>query len=160
MKSVIGIYDTHEIAVGAIKELQKADFPFDQLTIMGQSELVDSRAQLKSSLVEKEITIGGVVGSILGALNGVGIFLVPGLGFLVGWGVLIGGFVGFEAGILGGGIVAVLTSIGIEITGATKYEEHLKAGKFMIIIQGSQREVDFAKSILEAYEGHIELKEH
>ena len=61
---------------------------------------------------------------------------------------------------LSGGIVAVLTSIGIEMAGATKYEEHLKAGKFMIIIQGSQREIDFAKSILEAYEGHIELKEH
>jgi hypothetical protein len=160
MKSVIGIYHTHEMAVGAVKELQKADFPFKQLTIMGQAELLADQAHHKSSLVEKEITIGGVVGSILGVLNGVGIFAVPGLGFLVGWGALVGGFVGFDAGLLGGGIVAVLTSIGIEIASATKYEEHLKSGKFMVIIQGSQREIDLAKNILQAYEGHIELNEH
>ena len=160
MKSIIGIYDTHEMAVSAIKELQKADFSNKQLTIIGQGELIDGQARLKSSLVVSEISIGVAAGSILGVLNGFGIFAIPGLGFLVGWGGLIGGVAGFYAGMLGGGIVAVLTSIGVEIAGATKYEEHLKAGKFMVIIQGNQEEIDLAKSILETYEGHIELNEH
>jgi len=162
MRSAVGIYDTHEKAVAAIKQLQAAGYPVNQLTIMGQGQIVEGEARIKSvsTIAVKEISIGATIGSILGVLVGVGVIAIPGLGFIVGAGALFGGFAGFEAGMLGGGIAAILTSIGIDLSGAARYQQHLKEGKFMVIIQGSQPEIDFAKQILHTTGEHLELNEH
>ena len=60
MKAFIGIYDTHENAAAAIKQLQNTSYPTKQLTIIGQGEIVDGQARIesRSSLAEKEIGIG------------------------------------------------------------------------------------------------------
>ncbi len=162
MKSVIGIYDTYEKAVNAIKQLKSAGFPVKQITIIGQGQIVDGEAHAKpfSSIAVKEISIGAAIGSILGVLTGVSVFAIPGLGFLYGAGVLFGGFAGFEAGMLGGGIAAVLTYIGIEIIGDNRYDQHLNQGNFMLIIHGNQEEIENAKRLLEEFGEHIERNDH
>ena len=52
--------------------------------------------------------MGVMIGSILGVLTGVGLFAIPGMGFLYGAGILYGGFVGFETGIVGGELLLFL----------------------------------------------------
>ena len=162
MKTVVGIYESHEKAVNAIKQLQAGGYPVHQISILGQGEIVRGEARVKSvsKLAAKEIGVGAVVGSILGVLTGIGLFAIPGLGFLFGAGAVFGAFTGFEAGLLGGGVAAVLTSIGIDLTGASRYEAHLNEGKFMVIIQGDQKEIDFGKRILENQANHLELNDH
>jgi hypothetical protein len=122
MKSVVGLYETHEKAVDAIKKLQQAGYPVHQVSILAQGEIVAGDARIKSvsAVVVKEIGIGAALGAVLGVLTGVGIFALPGVGFLFGAGALFGGFAGFEAGLLGGGIAGILTSIGIELSGAAR----------------------------------------
>jgi len=68
MRSAVGIYDTHEKAVAAIKQLQAAGYPVNQLTIMGQGQIVEGEARIKSvsTIAVKEISIGATIGSILG----------------------------------------------------------------------------------------------
>jgi len=161
MKSVIGIYENHEKAIDAIKKLQAAGYPVHQIGILAQGEIIAGEARLKavSNIAIKEISVSVAMGSVLGVLTGVGLFAIPGLGFLFGAGALFGGMAGFEAGILGGGIAAALTSMGFELAG-TKYEQHLNEGKFMVIVQGSPKEVAHAKHLLETHGGHIELNDH
>jgi hypothetical protein len=160
MKSIVGIYDSHEKAIAAIKELQKANYPKENISIIAQGKLVDGKASAISSFAMKEINISVVIGSILGVLTGVGLFAIPGLGFLYGAGILYGGFAGFEAGIVSGGIIAVLTSIGFEMSDADNYSHHLSNGKFMLIVQGDESEIAKAKEILHTTNNHIELNEH
>ena len=162
MRAIVGVYESHEKAVNAIRKLQNSGYPVHQIGILGQGEIVAGEVRVKtaSSLAVKEISIGAFVGSILGVLTGVGVFAIPGLGILFGAGALFGGFVGFEAGILGGGVAAVLTSMGLDLVGAEKYEQHLNEGRFMVIAQSNAKEIEFAKDILETHGEHFELNEH
>ena len=162
MRTVVGVYDSHEKAVGAIKQLRDGGYPVHQINIIGQGEIVEGEARVKSvsSIAAKEIGVGAVVGSILGVLTGVGVFAIPGLGFLFGAGAIFGGFAGFEAGILSGGILAILTSIGIDLTGVARYGQHLDEGKFLVVLQGNQKEIDFGRKILETNGEHLELNDH
>jgi len=162
MKTIVGIYETHEIAIGAIQQLKAGGYPVHQISILGQGELKDGEARVKSvsSIVVKELGIGAALGSILGVLTGVGIFAIPGMEFLFGAGALFGIFTGFEAGLLAGGLAGILTSIGIDLAGAARYEKHLGDGKFMVIVQGDTKEIEFAKQILESHGYHVELNKH
>jgi hypothetical protein len=71
-----------------------------------------------------KVTAAGVVaGSTLGVLNGLGIFALPGLGFLFGAGAIVGGIAGLELGVVGSALFSLFSTIGF------KKEEIVKAIK-------------------------------
>lgn len=164
MKSTISVYDTHDKAIEAVQELHKAGFSTKHVTLLGQAEIKDEHMQIKTvnpgKVAVTEVGIGAVVGPVIGALAGAGIFAIPGLGFLFGAGALVGAIAGFDFGIIGGGLVSALTMLGLKSDAASLYEQHLKEGKFVVIVHGTMDEITKAKDILEAHGGHIELDIH
>jgi hypothetical protein len=159
MKSVVGIYQTHQDAVDAVSRLQKEDYPIKHISLLAKADLVDNHVTVRSSdTPEKaEVSIGVVAGTVLGVLTGVGILALPGLGFLFGAGALVGGFAGFDLGIIGGGLAAILTSMGMNEVLSARYEKHLNEGKFLVFVQGSEDELDKAQHILHTSGLHMEL---
>lgn len=157
MKSIVGVYESHTEAVNAVKALKEAGFAEKQLSLIGKAFFNQDHTFLKSNNVieESEVSIGVVAGSILGVLTGVGIFAIPGLGFLYGAGALVGAIAGFDIGLLGGGIAAVLTSIGIDEVNSHRYAKLLEENKFIVFVQGSATDVDRAKTLLHAAGGHL-----
>lgn len=107
-----------------------------------------------------EVGIGALAGSVLGVLTGVGIFAIPGVGFLYGAGALVGAIAGFDFGIIGGGIASALTVAGISSDDTKQYEEVLKAGKFLVIAQGNEEEVTRAKNVLETHGNLVSITQH
>ena len=102
MKSTIGVYENHDKAVQAVVELKDAGFPVKQLSIIGkaETEVVDEKMHI---MPKDPIKVGGLgtgtaVGATLGILTGVGLFAIPGLGFLYGAGALVGAIAGFDFG--------------------------------------------------------------
>jgi hypothetical protein len=162
MKSTIGVYNSHKEAIEAINELVDDGYPAAQLSLIGKADLIDDHLHVRSHELLKEapVSIGIVAGTVLGVLAGAGIVAIPGLGFILGAGAVIGGFAGFDLGLVGGGIVSILASVGIKKEHAVKYHEHLKVNRFLVIAQGSETEVSEAKSILEAHGKHVELNCH
>ncbi|XZF14863.1 hypothetical protein ACTHGU_01895 [Chitinophagaceae bacterium MMS25-I14] len=164
MKSTVGVYDTHEKAIEAIQELQKAHFPTKHVSLIGQAEMKDDHMHIKTvnpgKVAATEVGIGAVLGPVLGALVGAGVFAIPGLGFLFGAGALVGAIAGFDFGLIGGGIVSALTMLGIGTDRAKAYDAYLQQGKFILIVQGSPDELAKAKEIIEAHGGHIEVETH
>jgi hypothetical protein len=162
MKAAIGVYESHEKAVAALQDLQKAGYPVNQLSIIGKADLVDNHIHVKTNdNVEKaEVSLGVVGGAILGVLAGVGIFAIPGLGFLYGAGALVGAMMGAEGGIIAGGVAAILTGMGMNEAVALKYEKHLNEGKFIIFAQGDEGEIKHAKEVLHTQGYSIELTAH
>ena len=61
-----------------------------------------------------EVSLGIAVGSIIGILTGIGIFAIPGLGFLFGAGSIVGAIAGVDFGLMAGGLTTIFTSIGID----------------------------------------------
>lgn len=162
MKSTVGVYDSHEAAFAAIKKLQASGFPVKKLSVIGQAEMVDDHLRVKSRepVTNLGVSVGAVAGPILGVLTGAGVFAIPGFGFLFGAGALIGALAGFDVGLVGGGIVTLLTTLFTNKEKVVKYEEHLKAGKFLVIAQGTEEEVEHANQVLHEHGGHIELHTH
>jgi hypothetical protein len=110
----------------------------------------------KGELLESsEVGVGLAVGSILGVLTGVGVFAIPGFGFLYGAGALIGAIAGFDVGLVGGGVVAIFTAIGVDETNSVKYEQLLQEDKFLVLVKGPEDEVKQAKDILHTSDQQI-----
>ncbi len=162
MKSTIGIYDSHEEALEAVKALKKAGYPVNQLSIVGKAELVEDHLHVKSNAPLKMagISIGMVIGPILGVLTGVGVFAIPGFGFLYGVGGLIGAIAGLDLGVLGGGIISILTMLGVKEDEVVTYQEHLNKGHFMVIARGELDEISSAREVLHTHGQHIALAHH
>lgn len=165
MKATIAVYNTHDDAVIAAKELKDAGYSTERVSIIGKSEKLTREERIAN---DKQITktegtdvgVGAAVGSALGILTGVGVFAIPGFGFLFGAGALVGAIAGFDIGLLGGGIFAALSISAVKDHHAKNYDTHLHQGRFLLIIQGSEEEVTRAKNILESHAKHEELDVH
>ena len=156
MNATIGIYQDHDKAVEAVRELQKAGYPVNRISIIGQAGEVDDQMHLKGSspAAEAEVGIGMVAGSVAGLLAGIGIFAIPGLGFLYGAGAIVGLVAGADFGLIGGGLAAIFTSMGIDTEKAHEYKKLLADGKFMLVAHGSKAEVKQAEDILQSHGTH------
>ena len=93
------------------------------------------------------------MGGIFGLLVGAAFIWVPGVGPLVVAGslasVLLGGLEGAVGGAALTGLLGWLTALGISKEHILKYEEHVKAGKYLVVAHGSADDVNKAKAILE-----------
>jgi len=154
MKAAIGIYSSHDLALEAILKLKESGHPVSKLTVMGLlvTEQLDEKMHDMpvSPIKPAGIEIGTIAGTALGILTGVGLFAIPGLGFLYGAGAIIGAIAGFDFGIMGGGIVTLIASLGVKDDIAKKYHDALVAGKFLVVAQGNEDEVENAKALLHA----------
>ncbi len=163
MKTTVAVYDSHDKAFEGIKALDKANFPMKQVSLVGKAELIDDHLHVRSRdniSLAAPVAIGAIAGPIVGVLTGVGIFAIPGLGFLYGAGAVIGAFAGLDFGLVTGIIAGALTTLGIRKDKVVKYEEHLKNGKFLVVVQGDEKEIEESKKILHTQGSHLEIEKY
>src|SRR5262249_33689784 len=144
---------------------KKNNFTNRQISVMWHKDHGDdSPADTKMTKgIGKEVTIGAAVGSIVGALTGVGLFAIPGLGFLYGAGAILGAIAGLDFGLLGGGIAGVIGALaipGIKDDHHQKYDSHLQKGHYLLIVQGSETEAKQANDLLYSLGHHTEINVH
>ncbi len=159
MESIIGIYDTHEYALKALAALKENNFPMKQVSLIGKAEVIEDHVHIKSYNKAKNapVLLGTGGGALIGLLTGIGVFAIPGFGFLYGAGAIIGTLAGFDVGLVAGGIGSLLTSLGLKEAHNTKIQEHLEKGKYALMIHGSEEEINKAEQILEEEGNHFEL---
>lgn len=158
MKATIGVYNSHTDAVDAVRVLKEKGFPAKHLSILGKAEGMEDNIHIATGepakLAAKEVGAAAVIGPVLGVLTGVGLFAIPGFGFLYGAGALMGAIAGFDFGLIGGGVATALTLLGMHNEHAKEMEKYLAEGKSIVVAQGSEEELDKAKSIIEAHGIH------
>ncbi len=164
MNATIGIYDTHDLAVEAIQELKDGGYPVKQLSIMGKAhtEVVDGEMHImpKNPIKATSLGVGTVLGTTLGVLAGVGVFAIPGLGFLYGAGAVVGAIAGFDFGLIGGGIASAMATVGVKDENLKKYHDALDAGKFVVIAHGTEDDLKKAHAILDEHGKHSDIEIH
>jgi hypothetical protein len=155
---VVGIYETMSKAEQAVRELDRQGFPIQQVSIIGHD--ADRELQVQGDVtVEDEakqgISSGALAAGALGLLAGAVSVWIPGLGHLRVAGPmaaallgLLGGIEGAVAGAAWGGVLGGLLGWAVSTQHPLKYEEHLRAGKYLVIAQGSAAEVERARHIL------------
>jgi uncharacterized membrane protein len=153
--SVVAIYDTHERAERAIKELQEGGVDMKSLSIAGKDTHTDEHVvgyYNTGDRMKHWGKIGAFWGGFWGLLFGSGLFLIPGLGPILVAGPLVAWIIaGLEGAVVVGSVSALgagLVSIGIPKDSVLKYEVALKTDKYLLIVHGTEDEVDNAKNII------------
>ena len=157
--SVVAIYDTHEQAEHAIKELQEAGVDMRSLSIAARNTHTDEHVVGYYNAGDRMKywgKVGAFWGGFWGLLFGSAAFAIPGLGPILVAGPLVGWIVAaLEGAAVVGGVSAVgagLVSIGIPKDSVLKYEVDLKTDKFMLVVHGTPDDVAMAKKIISGTE--------
>ncbi len=153
--SVVAIYDTHEQAEHAIKELQQAGVDMKSLSIAARDTHTDEHVVGYYNAGDRMKywgKMGAFWGGFWGLLFGSAAFAIPGIGPILVAGPLVGWIVaGLEGAAMVGGVSAVgagLVSIGIPKDSVLKYDVALKTDKYMLVVHGTADEVAKARDII------------
>jgi uncharacterized membrane protein len=153
--SVVAIYDTHDQAEHAIKELQEAGVDMKSLSIVARNTHTDEHVVGYYNAGDRMMywgKVGAFWGGFWGLLFGSAAFAIPGLGPILVAGPLVAWIIaGLEGATVVGGVSAVgagLVSIGIPKDSVLKYDVALETDKFVLVVHGSAEAIDKAKDII------------
>jgi uncharacterized membrane protein len=154
--AVVAVFQSHDQAEEAIRDLQKDGFDMKQLSIVGKDYHTDEHVVGYYTAGDRMAywgTQGAFWGGFWGLLFGSAFFWVPGIGPLLVAGPLVGWIVGaLESAAVVGGISALggaLASIGIPNDSIVQYETEVKNGRLLLLVHGTPDEVERAKDLLD-----------
>ena len=151
----VATFDTHEAAETAIKALKQGGVDMKRLSIVGKDFHTEEHAVGFYTAGDRMAfwgTRGAFWGSLWGMLFGSALFFIPAIGPIIVMGPLVAWIVGtLEGAMVGasvGVLAAALASIGVPDDAIVRYELDVKAGKFLILVQGDAPMVERARGIL------------
>ena len=154
--AVVAIYNTHTEAEAAIKELKRAAFNIEKLSIVGKDYHTEEHVVGYYNAGDRMKywgKLGALWGSIWGWFIGAAFFAIPGVGPVLVAGPLVGWILGaLEGAVITGGMTAIgagLFSLGIPKDSVLNYETALKANKFILLAHGTAEETAHARSIIQ-----------
>jgi hypothetical protein len=155
--AVLAMYKTHTDAEGAVKALQRAGLDMRKLSIVGRNYETEENVVGYYNTGDR-VRFWGKWGAVWGGLSGIlfgsALLLVPVVGHLVVLGPLVSWIANGLAGaaVTGGlsALGAALYSIGIPKNSILEYETGVRAGKFLLMMHGTEGEVRQGESILAA----------
>jgi len=146
----------NDAAQAAVTELQAQGFLPEQIGYAARqdhrptdTEERDEHAEQAAEGAVKGVAIGGV----LGGLGIAAVSLIPGIGPIIGGGILASMLGGAVLGAGAGGILGSLTGLGVSHEEATFYDEQIKAGHHVVAVRSGDRSAD-ATAIMERYGGY------
>ncbi len=153
--SAVAVYAHIDDAEEAVQQLGKGGFPIQHVSIITKNIGTEKKIHgfvTSCDVAKSAATTGAWVGGIFGLLVGAAFLWVPGVGPLIVAGSLasavLGGVEGAVTGAAVTGVLGWLVSLGISKQHILKYEEVVKAGKYLLIAHGTPDEVAKAKQIL------------
>jgi len=162
---------THVEAEKAVLDLQKGGFDLQKISIIGKD--YQTTEHIRGFLTWKDAAAtgagtagywGSFFGGLFGILTGAGILFIPGVGPVVVAGQVVGILAGWVEGMVVGGIGAAvigglagaLIGLGIPKDKALKYETEIKSGKYVVLITGSEEELNKVQTILPQKESEVD----
>jgi len=155
INSVVAVFESHDQAEDAIRELQKGGFDMQKLSIVGKDYHTEEHVVGYYTTGDRMLywgKAGAFWGGFWGLLLGSAFFWVPGIGQLLVAGPLVMWIVGAleEAAVVGGlgALGAALYSIGIPKKSVVQYETEVKNGSLLLVAHGTADEVERARDLL------------
>lgn len=158
LRHAVGTFATREDAEYALRELQDAGFNMDKVSVIAKNPKQQGNiggAEVKSASEQAEggaaagATAGAATGGLMGLIGGLGVIALPGVGAVAELGVVLANtLLGSGIGAAGGGLVGALIGWGIPEDRARYYDEMLSQGKYVVLMEGTQAELNGAEAIL------------
>lgn len=157
-KRAIGTFSSRQEAEAALHDLRNSGFSMDRVSILAKNAEQNDQiagADVKDrgdNEAQEGAGIGAVAGTVLGGLGGllVGLeaLIIPGVGPFLAAGTIATTLAGAGLGAAAGSIVGALTGLGIPEEDAKAYGERVSHGDYLVIVEGTQDEIERAGSIL------------
>lgn len=162
----IAVLGSHTDAEAAIRELGHADFEMKALSIIGMDFHTEENVvgfYNAGDRVKHWGKRGAFWGGLFGLLLSPAFFWIPGIGPVLTGGIVGSALMGMiEGGVVGavivGGMSALggaLFSIGIPKDSVLGYERDLRAGKYLVMVHGTQADAYRARDILQGYADQV-----
>lgn len=153
MKTVIGLFDNHQEALAAIRDLRERRIPPHDISMIASNRdgwyADDSEPEAGA---ETGAGIGAVVGALGGLFAGLGMLTIPGIGPVVSAGWLLATLAGSATGVILGGaagsFIGALTAHGIDDPDAQVYAESLRRGGTLVVVRAEEKFVPAAEAIM------------
>jgi uncharacterized membrane protein len=146
------LYDDRAQAHQAVTALESAGFSDNEVSIVSRAAdgtVTDETSHSSGAATGAEV--GGIVGVGAGILTALGVMAIPGIGPLVGAGMLATTIATGTGGVLAGGLVGALTDFGIDEADADVYAEGIRRGSSLVTVTTSDDRLSQADGILRQY---------
>lgn len=163
-KRAVGVFKRREDLESAIHALRDAGIHKDRISLIARHvEDVKGADDIKGGNEAQEgagigATTGTVLGGVGGFLVGAGILAIPGVGPVLAAGVgiseIAATLAGAGIGAAAGGLVGALVGAGIPEDRAKVYNERIKAGDYLLMVDGTTDDLNQVETILR--DRHIE----
>ncbi len=151
MSTVIGVFRDVKTAEEAVRALRNKGFKDNEISIVAKDDQNKTRkrdmevgGEMGTDTISDGTAWGGALGGVAGLLAGVGALAIPGIGPIVAAGPLAG----VLSGAVTGGVAGGLIDLGIPEERGRQYEQELKKGGILAVIETSEDKVNDASSIL------------
>lgn len=155
MRTITGLYDSYNDARAAVKALENAGIPSDDISIVtnkANGVEVEGQGSYAEEGAGTGAGIGAVAGGAGGLLTGLGLMAIPGVGPVVaaGWlaATAAGAVAGAVAGGAVGGIVGAMIKEGVPEDEANFYAEGIRRGGSVVTAKVDEGKVPEAQAIL------------
>jgi len=148
VSTVIGTFSSREQAEKAVRALRDRGFTEDEISVIakgGKKDDVEVGGDMGAMGNASEGTAwGSVLGGAAGLLAGVGALAIPGIGPIVAAGPLAATL----SGAVTGGVAGGLLDLGIPEDRSRYFEEEVKKGRFLAVIDTEADMVEDAARIM------------
>jgi hypothetical protein len=149
------VFNTHVEADAAIRALSKAGIDMKRLSLVGKGFHSEEQPVGFYTAGDRIKTWGGIGafwGGIWGLLLAPAVFFLPGVGLVAMAGPLVSALVGtLEGAVVVGGLSALgaaLTRIGVPKDEVIKYEQAMKADRYVLMVHGSNQDAARVRNIV------------
>ena len=161
LRRAVGTFPTRQDAESALIQLRDAGFDMARVSAIAQNpqgktiadaEVQSSEERAKEG-AETGALMGATTGGIFGLIGSLSVLAIPGVGIATEAAVLLGNaLLGSGIGAAGGSLVGALIGWGIPEEQAIYYHELLSQGSYVVLVEGTEAEVNGAKAILLNYQ--------
>jgi hypothetical protein len=151
MRTVTGLFDSHDQARAAVAALEEAGIVSDDISLISAGTDVEENTSAG-------IGIGSAVGGVGGLLAGLGAFAIPGIGPVIGAGWLATALIGAAIGGVAGGLIGTFTESGVDRDEAHVYAEGVRRGGSVVVARVDESQTDAAATIL-GQSGSVDVNE-
>lgn len=140
-RTVLAVFEETDKAIAALNGLRDDGFTADQVSVVARDEATTRAMADNSELVSAEAGKGALVGTLLGGLAGwlIGLssLAIPGIGPVIGAGIIGAALAGAGIGAAAGGLIGALGAYGIPEEDARGYEEEVRQGRVLLTVHAA-----------------------
>lgn len=156
-KTVIGLFDYEDDAHNAVRDLLKAGFTHEDVSLVANHSESRYGVATTSTVEEPAATdataegagAGAVIGGLAGLALGLGTVAIPGFGPVLAAGWIGTTLAGAGMGAVAGGLIGALVSAGVPEEHAQTYAEGVSRGGLIVLVRTEDFRAEQAAAILE-----------